>query len=92
MVAAGEHIDPEGQQLIRNLWRNAKSSRGILSVGNHQIDTLRLPNIRQMVGHNAAAGMSVNVPNKEDLHARPVTAPSEAELTRATYFAKTPVG
>ena len=92
VVAAGEHVDSKRQQFIRHLWSDTETARGILRVGDYQVDSLRFPDVRQMVGHNTAAGMRVDIADEQNFHARPVTAPSDAELTRATYLANTPVG
>ncbi len=35
VVAGGEHVDPQAEQVIRDLRRKAEAAGGILTVGDH---------------------------------------------------------
>ena len=38
VVAGGEHVDPQAEQVVRDLRRQAESASGVLTVGDHEID------------------------------------------------------
>ena len=68
VISAGEHIDAILQKLVRYARRDAKSRRGILAVGNHQIDLALRHDVRQPVANDQPPRRSHNVSDKEYAH------------------------
>ena len=103
MVPGGEDIQAQAEQLLGDGRRHAEASRGILCVGDGDIDALRGFDIRQMIRNDAPADGRKYIANEKNVHTwRPgeartnsqtleVTAPSDAEDTSAQYFANTPL-
>ena len=54
VIACGEHIDPQFEQVLGNQGRDAEAACGILPVGDSQVDLLRFDDVLQVVGDNAA--------------------------------------
>ena len=68
MVAAGEHIQPEGEKIFGDRGSDAESSRRVLRIGNRQVDLIRLDDVFHVVRHNTPSGRAENIADKEDLH------------------------
>jgi len=66
VIAGRHHFDAEIEQFFRQRRRNAESSRGVFAVGNHQIDRVLLPQLRQTLLDDVPPRASENVTNKKN--------------------------
>ena len=58
-----------GQQVFRDRGGDAETTRGILRIGDHQVDVVGLDDVLQVVGHNPAAGRREDIADEENVHA-----------------------
>jgi len=56
MVAAGEHIQSESEKILGNRGRDTEPSRGVLRIGNRQVDLIRLDDVLHVVRHDPTPG------------------------------------
>ena len=68
MVAAGENIEAEGEEVLGNRGSDAEAPGGVLRVGNRQIDPIRFDDILHVVRHNTPPGRAKNIADKENSH------------------------
>src|SRR6185312_2057021 len=90
VIAGCHHIDTVTEKFLRNGGCNAEAGGGIFAVRDYKVDRFGPADVLDVVGDDAAPGMTEDVADKEKFH-RDVTAPSAAEPTNLTYLAKTPV-
>ena len=68
VVAAGEHIEAEREEILGDGGGDAEPSGGVLRVGNRQIDLIRFHDVLHVVRHNPPPGRAENIADKENLH------------------------
>ena len=68
MISAGQHVDAILQQLVRQPRRDPESRRGVLPVGDHQVDLPLRHDIRQPVAYDQPSRRSHNVSHKQYAH------------------------
>src|SRR4051794_17926585 len=68
VVAAGDDVEPEREQVFRNGWCNPKTTGTVFTVGNGQINLPFGNDPAQVVNHHSPTGGSENVADKEDIH------------------------
>jgi hypothetical protein len=65
MITSCDHVDPEVEKLLGNLWSYAESASRILAVRNAKIDRVLLHQRREVVAQNSAARPPKDVTNKQ---------------------------
>src|SRR5580704_1448217 len=68
VVAGGDHVDVQLEQLLRERGRDAETSRRVLPVGNDQVDGVIADNARQPVLDDSPSWPPENVANEENPH------------------------
>ena len=65
MVAGGQHIRAQVEQILGELRRHAKAARRILGIDNHQIHVVRLAHMANVLAHNPAPRAAKNIADKK---------------------------
>ncbi len=71
VVAAGQHVEPEGKEFLGHQGGDAEAARRVLNVRNREMDVFFGHNSRQMSGHNAPPGGGENISYEQDVHGFP---------------------
>jgi hypothetical protein len=66
VVAAGDHLYSDGEQVMHNTRRYAESGSGVFAISDAQIDLPLCQDIRKAVVDDLASGRSDNVSDKKD--------------------------
>ena len=66
VIAGSHHVDAQIEKLFGKCRSNAKPSRGILAVGDDQIDRMLLAQFREPIFYDGAPGPSKNVTDKKN--------------------------
>ncbi len=61
MIAAGDHFDAAGEQILGNARRDAEARGGIFAVGDAEIDLALGEDVREPVVNDLAAGRTYDV-------------------------------
>jgi hypothetical protein len=69
MIAGGEYVRAEVEQLLSNLRRNSESPGSILSVDDDQLDIVSLNHVLDVLAHDPAPRAAEDVANEKDLQA-----------------------
>ena len=73
VIAGGQHVEPEREEVLGDRRRNAEAAGRILGIGDRQVDVIRRDDVLQVIGDDAAAGRSEDVADEENVHARAFT-------------------
>src|SRR5208337_4618657 len=68
MVAGGDDVDAQLEQFFRDLRSDAKTSGGILTVGDGEVHAVLLLQLGQAFMHDGASRAAENVTNEENAH------------------------
>src|SRR5438105_4074446 len=68
VVAGGEDINAEIEQIFRQRGRDSETGGGVLAVGENQINAVVAHNSLQSVANNRPSGTAKNVTNKQNPH------------------------
>ena len=66
VVAAGDHFDAGGEQILGEARRDAEAGGGIFAVGDAEIDVALREDVREAVVNDLAAGRADNVSDEEN--------------------------
>ncbi len=69
MIAGGDDIDAQREELVGHGAGQAEAARRILAIGDHQVEIERGLQRGQFGGHHVSSGPSDNVAKKENVHA-----------------------
>jgi hypothetical protein len=67
MIAAGEHVEPISEKLLRKRRRDAEPSRRILRVGDREMNLFRFDDRFQVPRDQTTACRCENVTDKEEI-------------------------
>src|ERR1700737_618000 len=86
VVSAGEDVDAHIQQLVSQSRRNAKTGRGVLAIGDDQVDLFLRNDVRKAVLHNLPPGRTDDISDEKNAHERvPTEANNKKERTAAPW-------
>ena len=68
VISRSNYVNVEFEQFLSQRGGNAKSGRGILAVGDDEIDAPIANDARQAILDNVAPGSSENVADKQNTH------------------------
>src|SRR6185437_5242366 len=68
MIAGGQHLASQVEELIGDRRCKAETSGGILRIGDDQIDLMAFHHVLQVVAHNPASCAAEYIANEEDFH------------------------
>jgi hypothetical protein len=71
VIARSEYVDAEFEKFFRDLTGDTEAGRGVLSVGNDQIDRMSSHQRSKFLLNDVSPGPSKNVPNKQYAQAVP---------------------
>ena len=64
MVAAGEHVQSQREKILGDRGRDAEPSRGVLRIGNRQVDLIRRDDVLHVVRHDPPSGRTEDITDK----------------------------
>ena len=68
VIAGSEDIEAQSEKFFGDRRRDTEASGGVFGIGDGQIDAIGLNDVLQVIGDNAAARGSKDIPNKENVH------------------------
>jgi hypothetical protein len=69
VIARGHDIDAPAEDLVADFTRDPGTGRGVLRVGDHQVDLMMIDESSHAAAHEIASRFSDNVADEEDAHA-----------------------
>src|SRR4051812_40353154 len=73
MIAACDRIDARAEKFARCGRGNTGTTRGVLTVGDDERDTMLLTQLRHKLRHSLASRRSHHISDEEDFHGRNLT-------------------
>ncbi len=70
MVAGGDDVGAEIEELVRDGGREAEAAGGVFAVDDEEIDGIGFKDVRQMFADDVAAGGAEDIADKEDIHSK----------------------
>jgi hypothetical protein len=68
MIAGGDHMRAQVEQVLRNCGRNPEPARGVFPIDDQQVDLVGLHHMGKMFANNTSSRRPKYVPNKENIH------------------------
>jgi len=78
VVAKRDRVDPGGNQLVGELWRDAQAARNVLAVDDHERRLVALAQDRQALQQRAPADAAHHVADEQDADAPAAAGPPVA--------------
>ena len=89
MIAGGQHVGAQVEELFGDLGREPEAAGGVFGVDDEQFDLMRLAQVVQMFAHNAAACAAEDVADEEDVQC--FLAPERIQVLASSFQPLAPV-
>jgi hypothetical protein len=67
MVASGQHIRAQVKQVFGNLRGQTEAARSVFAIDNHEVDSMGLAHVPNVLTHNPAPRTAKHIANKQNI-------------------------
>jgi hypothetical protein len=69
MIAGGEDVQTEGEQLFGDGWSDAETTGCVFAISDGEVDAIGCLDVLKVVGDDVAAWRREDIADEEDVHA-----------------------